>query len=315
MNKIYLNQIIYKELAGFRLDQALAKLFPQYSRSQMQQWIEGGAVSINQKTILKNKEKVHPGQLVEVKAILEDKEDWQPESIPLEIIYQDEQLLVINKPPGLVVHPGAGNPKSTLVNALLYFDQHLIKIPRAGLIHRLDKDTTGLLLVARTLKAQRLLSEQMQNRQVARVYHAITWGICSPSGSINLPIGRHPTQRTKMAVVPMGKAAITHYQLLQKFKAHSYLEVKLETGRTHQIRVHLADIGHPILGDPLYGKRIKSTYLSPALCELIEKFPRQALHAKSIAFVHPTQKESLFFECPLPEDFLSLLNALKQEAP
>lgn len=312
MNQIHLNHIISEDLAGFRLDQALAKLFPQFSRSQIQYWIEHGEVLVDQKKILKSKERVFPGQLIELIVTLEDKDEWQPENIPLDILYEDESLLIINKPAGLVVHPGAGNPKSTLVNALLHYDPGLKKVPRAGLIHRLDKDTSGLLLVARTLTMQHFFSQQMQQREIQRIYVAIVTGQPRPAGTIDLAIGRHPTQRTKMAISNQGKPAKTHYQLLEKFKTHSYLEIKLETGRTHQIRVHMAHLNHPILGDPLYGKSKKFANMPDILSDKIAHFTRQALHAKKLIFTHPISGELLTFEAPLPADFEDLLNSFRK---
>lgn len=310
MNKIYLNQTISECLAGARLDFALAKLFPEYSRSQIQQWIEKRMVALDQKVMTKNNTRVFPGQVVQVEATLERQDDWQPEFIPLDIIYEDAQLVVINKPQGLVVHPGAGNSHSTLVNALIHWDPELAQLPRAGLIHRLDKDTSGLLLVARTLESHHFLVQQMQDRQIARTYQAIIYGTCKPTGEINLPIGRHPSHRTKMAVLSSGKTAITHYKLLKQFKNHSYLEIKLETGRTHQIRVHMAHQGNPIVGDALYGRQIKTNYANKELCDLLETFPRQALHAINLTFLHPTEKEFISLNSPLPNDIQQLLNAL-----
>lgn len=310
--QIHLKHTIDEQLAGLRLDQALAKLFPQYSRSQLQNWVETGNTTVDKAVVTKNKQMVYPGQTVEITATLEEKDSWEGEAIPLNIVYEDDYLLVLNKPPGIVVHPGAGNPKSTLVNALLHHDENLKVLPRAGLVHRLDKDTSGLLLVAKTLETQTSLSNQMQRREIQRIYHAIVKGHTAMAGTINQPIGRHPTQRIKMAVLKGGgKEAITHYQLLETLPAHSYLEVKLETGRTHQIRVHLAYIKHPVLGDPVYGKAMKNLHLSPALFDLINHFDRQALHAKQLSFVHPHTEEICSFESPLPDDFQRLLDALR----
>lgn len=311
--RIHLKETINEQLAGLRLDQALAKLFPQYSRGQLQNWVENGHTTLDQVIVTKNKQLVYPGQTVEIIATLVEKDSWQGEDIPLEIIYEDEALIVINKQPGIVVHPGAGNLSATLVNALLHHDQNLKNLPRAGLIHRLDKDTSGLLLVAKTLEAQTYLTQQMQQRQVQRIYHAIVKGHTQITGKVDQPIGRHPTQRTKMAVLKSGgKEAVTHYQLLEKLPAHSYLEVKLETGRTHQIRVHMAFINHPVLGDPVYGRPVKNIHLSAALTEFITGFKRQALHAKEISFVHPKTDQICSFESPLPTDFQEVLDALRQ---
>lgn len=314
MNQIHLHNTITDELAGSRLDKALASLFPQYSRSQLQSWIAQGLTKLDQVVVTKNKTLVYPGQVIEIDAKLEENENWEAEAIPLEIVYEDEQLLVLNKPPGIIVHPGAGNPKSTLVNALLHYDHNLKTLPRAGLIHRLDKDTSGLLLVAKTLEAQNALGKQMQDREITRIYHAIVKGHPQLTGTINLPMGRHPTQRTKMAVLRSGgKEAITHYQVLEQFPAHSYVEVKLQTGRTHQIRVHFAYIKHPVLGDPVYSKQLKNSRLSKSMTESISNFKRQALHAKKLSFIHPTTLEVCNFESELPDDFQIILDELRQE--
>ena len=312
MHHIHLKQIVTEDLAGLRLDQALAKLLPQFSRSQMQIWIESSEVTVDHKVITKNRERIYPGQTIELSVNLEDKDEWQAEQIPLDIIFEDESLFVINKPPGLVVHPGAGNLTSTLVNALLYQDTNLKKVPRAGLIHRLDKDTSGLLLVARNLESHHFLTNQMQSRQIHRIYEAIVCGQPRPTGTIDLPIGRHPVQRTKMSVLQHGgRPAKTHYKVLEKFSAHAYLEIELETGRTHQIRVHMAYINHPILGDPLYGRPRNYENLNAVLRQQIMQFKRQALHAKKIAFRHPVSGEFLMFESPLPADFAELLESLR----
>ncbi|MBA2654751.1 MAG: 23S rRNA pseudouridine(1911/1915/1917) synthase RluD [Gammaproteobacteria bacterium] len=313
MNQIHLNNIISDDLAGFRLDQALAKLFPQFSRSQLQQWIEKGGVTVNQKKIIKSKDRVYPGQKVELNVTLENREEWTAEALPLDIVFEDESLLVINKPPGLVVHPGAGNLRSTLVNALLYYDTELQKLPRAGLIHRLDKDTSGLLLIARNLTAFHHLSQQMQQRTIHRSYAAIVEGSPKLMDTINLAIGRHPTQRTKMSVLMHGgRSAVTHFKVLEKFLTHAYLDIELETGRTHQIRVHMAYINHPILGDPVYGKSHRYDRLSEELSQQIADFKRQALHAKKISFRHPVTEELVTLESNLPDDLENLLQAFRK---
>lgn len=316
MNTIHLKQIINEDLAGLRLDQALVKLFPNYSRSQLQSWIAQGLTTLDQKITTKNRTSVFPGQVVEIHATLADHDVWEGEAIPLDILFEDDQLLIINKPPGLVVHPGAGNPNTTLVNALLYYDNNLKKLPRAGLIHRLDKDTSGLLLVAKTLEAQTALSKQMQARTVQRIYHTIVKGHPEISGTINMPIGRHPTQRTKMATLRSGgKEAITHYRLLEQFPAYAYLEVSLETGRTHQIRVHMAAIRHPVLGDTVYGRHLKNIHLNKVQEDLVANFKRQALHAKKLSFIHPGTQEPCSFESDLPSDFQMILEALRGDGP
>jgi 23S rRNA pseudouridine1911/1915/1917 synthase len=314
MSKLYLNKIITPNLDNLRLDQALAKLLPQFSRSRIQQWIKNGGVSVDQRKMVKSKEHVSLGQWVTLRIELEDSNEWQGEEIPLEILFEDESLFVINKPPGLVVHPGAGNPHSTLVNALLHYDSSLKKIPRAGLIHRLDKDTSGALLVARNLQAYHFLSAKMQQREIRRTYVAIVTGHPNPTGTIDLPIGRHPIQRTKMAVLSHGgKSARTHYKVMERFAIHAYLEVELETGRTHQIRVHMAYIKHPILGDPQYGSPLQNdAHLNEEIRNEIINFNRQALHAKKIIFLHPVTKEYISCEAPLPSDFQILLKKLQK---
>jgi 23S rRNA pseudouridine1911/1915/1917 synthase len=312
MNRIYLHATIDKDLAGLRLDQALAKLFPQFSRAQIQSWIEQGEITVDQKKYLKNKVRVFQGQVIEFNIEPVNKGEWLPEKLPLDIVFEDDWLCVINKPPGLVVHPGAGNPKKTLVNALLHYHPDLQKIPRAGLIHRLDKDTSGLLLVAKTLSTYHFLIQQMQARAINRCYVALVIGHPRASGTIDLPIGRHPTQRTKMAVIDSGKPSKTHYRILEKFIHYSYIEITLETGRTHQIRVHLAYMKHPVVGDPVYGKQ----RIFPELCEPLRKkihdFNRQALHAKKIAFRHPYTQEFCEFESYLPADFEDLLQTFRE---
>jgi 23S rRNA pseudouridine1911/1915/1917 synthase len=313
MSEIHLHGVINEALDGLRLDQALARLFPQYSRSQIKVWIEKGEARLNNNIITKCKERVSLGQEIELRAILENIDQWQAEYIPLDIVYQDNSLLVINKPPGLVVHPGAGNPKSTLINALLHYDPDLAIVPRVGLIHRLDKDTSGLLLIARTLEAHHFLTKQMQTRHIHRLYEAIVIGHPKRSGTIDLPIGRHPRQRTKMAVLPQGgKPACTHYKVIEQLAVHSYLEIELETGRTHQIRVHMAHIHHPILGDPLYSRSRHYSIFNEEIHHLLQAFKRQALHAKKIIFTHPATGNTCFFEAPRPLDFEMLLKKLRE---
>jgi 23S rRNA pseudouridine1911/1915/1917 synthase len=306
---------IPEALNNTRLDQALAKLLPDYSRSQIQQWIKEGAVQIDQTLCQTPKTKIKTDQTLDLHANITPQERWQAQAIPLNIIYQDDDLIVINKPAGLVVHPGAGNPDQTLVNALLHHFPELDELPRAGIIHRLDKDTSGLLVIARNLKSHHALVQAMQARDIKREYVTMVNGTIIAGNTIETDIGRHPVHRTKMAVVNHGKPAITHYRVIERFPQHTYLRVILETGRTHQIRVHLAHIHHPIVGDPIYGKR---NYIPPKcseeLREFLQHFKRQALHAQQLELAHPASGEILQFEAPLPDDISSLINLLKQHS-
>lgn len=318
MENIQLSAEIPLEWAGQRLDQALARLFPLHSRSRLKIWIEQGDVTINQSpSILRPKDKVKGGEQIEIRSQMANLEThWGAEELPsaLEIVYEDDDLLVLNKPSGLVVHPGTGNTHGTLVNALLHHIPELNKIPRAGVVHRLDKDTTGLLVVAKTLASHTFLVTQLQNRTVKRFYEALVWGVMPSGGTLQTKMGRHPIDRSKMAVVEMGKEAITHYRVSQRFMHHSKLEIQLETGRTHQIRVHMAHLQYPIVGDKTYGGRTRiPPKASTLMLDSLKNFHRQALHAKRLVLVHPTQKIEMGWEVPLPEDFENLLQVLQQE--
>jgi len=251
-----------------------------------------------------------------LRAVLEDRVDCQPQPIPLDIRYQDADLLVLYKPPGLVVHPAAGNPDGTLQNGLLYWDPDLVRLPRCGIVHRLDKDTSGLMVVARSLSAHTGLVAQLQAHSVKREYLAVVNGIPVAGATLDLPIGRHPTQRIRMAVTPGGRPAVTHFQVQERFAAHSLLAVQLETGRTHQIRVHLAHIRFPILGDPVYGGRLRlPPRPSIALAEYLQAFRRQALHARRLSLTHPVSGATLAWEAPPPADMQRLIDLLRSEAP
>jgi 23S rRNA pseudouridine1911/1915/1917 synthase len=301
------------ELAGKRLDQALASLFSEYSRSRLQAWVREGRVRVNG-AALRPRDKVALGDRVELQAWLEDQVDCRPQPLPLDILFEDEHLLVVNKPAGLVVHPAAGNPDGTLQNGLLYHDARLAELPRAGIVHRLDKDTTGLMVVARTQLAHTRLVAALAAREVKREYRALVLGKLNVGGTIDQPIGRHPTQRTRMAVHPGGKPAVTHYRVLEKFRAHTLLRVNLETGRTHQIRVHLAHLRHPIFGDPVYGGRLQIPGgANEGLKAIMRGFRRQALHAKRLGLVHPATGRPMQWEAPLPEDMAELLEALRAD--
>ena len=310
---IQLHAQIELEQAGQRLDQALAKLFPDYSRSRLQQWVKEGLVTVDGQTC-RPRDKVQGGEQIELEARLEEQVECNPQAIPLDLIFEDEQLLVINKPAGLVVHPAVGNRDGTLQNALLNHDPDLIQLPRAGIVHRLDKETSGLLVVARTPMAHKTLVEQLQAREVKREYRAIAKGVLVAGGTVDAPIGRHPVHRVKQAVVPGGKPAVTHYRVLERFAHHSYLRVNLETGRTHQIRVHMAHIRHALVGDPVYGGRLQMPAgVSPELENALRRFRRQALHARRLGLNHPTSGEWVEWEVPVPQDMAELLEVLRAD--
>ncbi len=295
------------DFAGLRLDQALARLLPEHSRSRLAAWVKQGKVSVDD-TPADAKRKIWGGERITLEAEpFPEEAAQQPEDIPLAVLHEDDHILVIDKPAGLVVHPGSGNWQGTLLNALLHHAPQLAAIPRAGIVHRLDKDTSGLLVVAKTLEAQTDLVRQLQARTVKRHYLALAHGIVARDGVIDAPIGRHPVQRTKMAVVGHGRAARTHYHVLERFAHATLLECALETGRTHQIRVHMAELGHPLVGDPVYGPRRKAQALLASL-------PRQALHAWRLALVHPATRNEMGWEAPLPEDFSQLLARLRSAA-
>jgi 23S rRNA pseudouridine1911/1915/1917 synthase len=301
------------ELAGKRLDQALAHVFPAYSRSRLQQWIKEGQIKVNEATA-RPRDTVRGGERIVLIATTEAEVIWRGQPLPLDIVYEDEAIIVINKSAGVVVHPAVGNRDGTLVNALLHYAPELEKIPRAGIVHRLDKDTSGLLVIARTLPAHNALIQQLQARRVTREYRAISTGVMTGGGAVNAPIGRHPVDRKRMAVSPSGKSAITHYRVKIRFRAHTYLSCRLETGRTHQIRVHLAHIGYPLLGDLTYGRRL---YLpkgsSEELIATLRNFKRQALHAVHLALIHPLRDEKACWEAPLPPDMATVLSVLEQD--
>jgi 23S rRNA pseudouridine1911/1915/1917 synthase len=313
MSKLQLQTTIPEELAGKRLDQALSQLYPEHSRSRIQSWIKVGDVSVNN-IIYRQRDKVNIGDIIEINTEINNLEHHLAETIQLNILYEDEALIIINKPAGLVVHPGAGNPNHTLVNGLLNFDETLGAVPRAGIIHRLDKETTGILVVARTLESHTDLVNQLQKRNIKREYQTIVCGQLTSGGSIENKMGRHPKQRIKMAVTNNGKTATTHYRIIKKYQHYTHLHVQLETGRTHQIRVHMSHLKHPIVGDPVYGSNNSIRKgVDPALRDFITNFNRQALHAYSLELIHPVTKKEMQFIAELPEDIKTLIDALDKD--
>jgi 23S rRNA pseudouridine1911/1915/1917 synthase len=305
--------ILPREAAGLRFDQALAQALPQYSRARLKSWIEAGAVQVDGRP-LRGKDRVLGGEQVRIRARLPAEERVEAEAMPLAVVFKDRSLLVIDKPAGLVVHPGAGNARHTLQNALLALDPKLALVPRAGLVHRLDKDTSGLLVIARTPEAHTALAAELAARQITREYLAVCSGVMTAGGTVDEPIGRHRTLRTRMAVRSDGRRAVTHYRVEKRFRAHTLVRVTLETGRTHQIRVHLAHIGFPVVGDPAYGGRRRIPKgCSPALAAELRDFPRQALHATRLKLVHPLTQRDYEWQSPLPEDMQKLLAALEAD--
>lgn len=303
------------EMGHKRFDQIAALVFADYSRSRIQQWIKDGQLTVDGK-IRKAKEKLIGGETLKLDATLEVQEYWQPEPIELDVVYEDKHIIVINKPAGLVVHPGAGTPSGTVLNGLLHRFPELGSVPRAGIVHRLDKDTTGLMVIARNLPAQTNLANQLQDRSMGREYWAMCMGVMTGGGTVNEPIDRHPKQRTKMAVAPkgMGREAITHYRVEQRYRNHTLVRCKLETGRTHQIRVHLSHIGHPLVGDPLYAGRSRLPKgVSMEVMSVLKNFKRQALHAGYLELIHPATDEMASWEADIPDDFHVLIEALAEE--
>jgi 23S rRNA pseudouridine1911/1915/1917 synthase len=299
---------------GQRLDQALAALLPDHSRSRIKGWIDGGEVRLNGAPC-RPRDKVTPGDAIAIDAVLPVETAAVPQSLPLEIVHEDRHVLVVNKPAGLVVHPGAGNPDRTLQNALLAHDPPLALLPRAGIVHRLDKDTSGLLVVARTLAAHTALVRMLEAREVHREYEAVCRGVLTAGGTVDAPIDRHPLDRVRMAVREGGRDAVTHYRVIRRFRAHTHLRVQLETGRTHQIRVHMAHIGYPLVGDKVYGGRLALPRgASESLRQALRAFPRQALHAARLELPHPVTGKPLVAEAPLPADLVELLRALGADA-
>jgi 23S rRNA pseudouridine1911/1915/1917 synthase len=313
LEEIHHRGVVSPELSGKRLDQVLARLFPDYSRSRLQHWIRQGRVQVEGE-LRKPKEKVWAGENISLRAVPEKVDSCEAEAIPLDLLHEDEHLLVVNKPAGMVVHPAAGNWSGTLQNALLHHDPGLASLPRAGIVHRLDKDTTGLLVVARSLQAHKRLVELLQAREIKREYLAVVNGLPAAGGTVDAPIGRHPVNRVRMAVVAGGRPARTHYRVNRRFRNHSLLDVQLESGRTHQIRVHMAYIHYPLLGDPVYGGRLKlPAGAGEETIRLLRGFGRQALHARRLGLAHPSTGEAMSWQSPLPEDLGELLEGLQQD--
>jgi 23S rRNA pseudouridine1911/1915/1917 synthase len=302
------------ELAGKRLDQALAAIFADVTRSQLQQWIEAGRVRVDGQPARK-RDKVKGGEAIELEAPPAIDVAWKAQDIALEIVYEDEHILVINKPPGLVVHPGAGNPEGTLLNALLHHAPQLGQLPRAGIVHRLDKDTSGLLVVAKTERARQSLIQQLQDKSMGRDYVALVFGVMVAGGTVDEPIGRHRTDRTRMTVTSSGREAVSHYRVMKKYRAHTLVQVTLESGRTHQIRVHMAHLNYPVVGDPTYGGRLRIPRgASEKLAGLIREFKRQALHAMKLTLTHPASEERMQWTVSVPEDMSKLMEELARDA-
>lgn len=314
--KVELTALVPASLDGDRLDQVAARLFSDYSRSRLQAWIKKGELRVDGEQ-RRTRDKVTEGMCLSIEVELEPEVSWAAQDISLDIVYEDESILVLNKPAGLVVHPGAGNPDGTLVNALLNHSADMAHLPRGGIVHRLDKETSGIMVAAKTLPAHHHLVNQLQERTVKREYCAICVGTMTGGGTVNEPIGRHPKQRKRMAVRPLGgKPAITHYRLVTRFANYTRIAVNLETGRTHQIRVHMAYRKYPLIGDPVYGGRPRIPKgASEELITALRSFPRQALHAQSLGLIHPASGEEVHFECPIADDIVGLLDVLKREDP
>ena len=307
---------IPQNLGGLRLDQALQQMLPEYSRSRLQAWIKQGLVSTGEQPV-SAKLKVWGGEQIRiVPQVAPEENAFKAQDIALDIVHEDEHIMVINKPAGLVVHPAAGNWEGTLLNAVLHHAPQLQEVPRAGIVHRLDKDTSGLLVVAKTIPAQTALVRQLQARSVKREYRAVVWGQIWRNGSVSEPVGRHPHSRTRMAVVRGGKPAVTHYEVLERFAVHTYVRCMLETGRTHQIRVHMQHLKAPLVGDPVYGMRgiLPLRAMTQGLSEAVQNFGRQALHAVRLGLLHPATGEAMEWQAELPVDMKALLEAMR-EAP
>lgn len=313
--KFLLSARVPEDMAGLRLDQAAARLFPDFSRARLQLWIKDGRLTVDRRAG-RGKDKLAGGEELRLAAEAEAQGDWRPQEMALDIVFEDAAILVLNKPVGLVVHPAAGNREGTLLNALLHHCPGLAALPRAGIVHRLDKDTSGLMVVAKTLASHQRLVARLQERAVKREYQAVVNGAVTGGGTVNAPLGRHPVHRTRQAVTggPASRPATTHYRVVKRFRHYSHLQLQLETGRTHQIRVHMAHIGHPIIGDQTYGGRLRLPRgASAELAGFLQNFKRQALHAFRLGLEHPATKEPLQWEAPLPADMRELLALLERD--
>lgn len=311
--KIQLEAQVDQQYAGKRLDQVAAAVFSDYSRARLQEWIKAGQLTVNGRSA-KPKDKLVGTESLQLQAELKQEVEDVPEKIDLDIIFEDDHLLVINKPAGLVVHPAAGHASGTLLNGLLHHCPGLQNLPRAGIVHRLDRDTTGLMVVAKTLESHHSLVDQLQDKSVFREYDAVTVGVMTGGGTVDAPLGRHPTDRKRQAVIETGKDAVTHYRLHKRYRGHTHIRVQLETGRTHQIRVHMAHVRYPLVGDPVYGGRPRLPKGgTQQLRDAVQRFPRQALHARRLGLIHPVTDEEVIFESPLPADFQGLLMVLEQD--
>jgi 23S rRNA pseudouridine1911/1915/1917 synthase len=311
---IKLDARVPPEAAGRRLDQVLASLFPDYSRTRLKSWVDAGQVLVDG-AVLRPRDRLAGGEDIQVDAELEDEVPVVAQPIRLYVVYQDAALIVVDKPVGLVVHPGAGNPDRTLQNALLAHDPGLSVVPRAGIVHRLDKDTSGLLVVARTLESHSALVRMLEARAIHREYEAVCCGVMTGGGTVDAPIGRHRVDRVRMSIRDDGRESVTHYRVIERFRAHTHVRVMLETGRTHQIRVHMAHAGYPIVGDATYGRRLAMPKgVSARLEAALRGFRRQALHAARLTFEHPSTGAACEFAAPLPDDMVELLAALREDA-
>ena len=307
--------IIPERMTGQRLDVALSEMLPDYSRSKITAWIKSGEALINHKPF-KPKDKVNGSEMVELTITQKQNNDWVGEDIPLNVVFEDEDIIVLNKAVGIVTHPGAGNWSGTLANALLHYEPKLATLDRAGIVHRLDKNTSGLMVVSRNEKSQKYLVEQLQKHSVSREYSAIVYGHMVAGGTIDEPIGRDTNDRVKQAVASHGKEAVTHYRVIDRYQNHTHIKAILETGRTHQIRVHLSHIGYPLMGDPMYGGKVRFPKKADVILkEAIVNFKRQALHARKLTLTHPISGELMSWKAPLPEDMLALLDVLSAYDP
>ena len=299
-------------MSGYRLDAALAEMLPDYSRSKISSWIKAGDVLIEQSKF-KPKDKSTGSEIISLNVYEKSYSKWNPENIPLDIVFEDDDIIVINKPYGLVTHPGSGNWTGTLANALLYYDSSLFRLDRAGIVHRLDKNTSGLMVVSKNEKSQKFLVEQLQMHAVEREYSAIVYGHMISGGSIDEPLGRDPKDRVKQSVLSNGKDALTHFRVIDRFKSHTHVKAILETGRTHQIRVHLSHIGHPLIGDPVYGGRVRfPKKASQELKIVLSNFHRHALHSKKLSLSHPVTGKLMSWKAELPDDMKELVNTLRK---